>query len=348
MPGLSAAPGRVRVPRRGRALLRRRRADVGAPDPAEQVHRAEQVHLAEQVEPTRRGRHRSEPVDRRRLGLLSAVGGTIVRPIRGLGSRTALIAVVSGLVVGVGVPGSVFLLVSRHSDSGVLAARSGSLQDDLTVRADGASGTADGTGVAGQMMAAQAGAGTSQLPGQQAMDRVGTLPRVTRQIRTSRHTGGTFTSVSDLAAGLAGAVPGVVTDGGTGRAAASGTGGGPAMAVDGASVLAVAKRYFGIPYLYGGTTPTTGFDCSGYVKYVFAQLGITLPRTADEQMHATTMISRAQAQPGDLVSFIADGVAFHNGIYAGNGMMYDAPHTGAFVGPQKVWSTNVIYSRVTH
>jgi cell wall-associated NlpC family hydrolase len=117
-------------------------------------------------------------------------------------------------------------------------------------------------------------------------------------------------------------------------------------AVRGSAVIAIAGRYVGVPYVYGGTKPT-GFDCSGYVGYVFAQLGVSLPRTADAQLQATTRISRSQAQPGDLVSFISGGVAYHNGIYAGNGMMYDAPRTGKTVGLHTLWSADVVFTRVT-
>jgi len=114
----------------------------------------------------------------------------------------------------------------------------------------------------------------------------------------------------------------------------------------GSVILAVAARYFGVPYRYGGTTPL-GFDCSGYVRYVFANLGMYLPRTADEQLNATRRISRSNARRGDLVFFISGGRAYHVGIYAGDGYMYDAPRPGQDVKKQAIWSSAVVFGRVT-
>lgn len=88
-------------------------------------------------------------------------------------------------------------------------------------------------------------------------------------------------------------------------------------------VLGVAANYTGIMYRYGGTT-TAGFDCSGYTSYVYRQVGISLPRTAEAQRQATTSVSNPQ--PGDLVFYGAP--AYHVGIYAGNGMMYDSGKPG--------------------
>jgi cell wall-associated NlpC family hydrolase len=114
----------------------------------------------------------------------------------------------------------------------------------------------------------------------------------------------------------------------------------------GSSVLSVAARYIGTPYLYGGTTPK-GFDCSGYTRYVFKQLGISLPRTANQQMNATRRISRSEARPGDLVFFVSGGSAYHTGIYAGNGMMYDAPSSGKTVQKREIWDATIVFGRVT-
>jgi cell wall-associated NlpC family hydrolase len=114
----------------------------------------------------------------------------------------------------------------------------------------------------------------------------------------------------------------------------------------GSSVLAVAARYVGTPYVYGGTTPR-GFDCSGFTGYVFRQLGISLPRTANEQMKATRQISRSEARAGDLVFFVSGGRAYHNGIYAGNNMMYDAPRSGKTLQKREIWSADVVFARAT-
>lgn len=97
-------------------------------------------------------------------------------------------------------------------------------------------------------------------------------------------------------------------------------------------VLAIAARYLGTPYVYGGATPA-GFDCSGFTMYVFAQVGISLPRSAAAQQAAATPVS--SPQPGDLVFF--GYPAYHVGIYAGNGMMYDSPRTGLSVSLRSIW-----------
>ena len=98
----------------------------------------------------------------------------------------------------------------------------------------------------------------------------------------------------------------------------------------GANIVADAASYIGVPYQWGGTSPTTGFDCSGLVQKVFPDQGITLPRTAAEQQAVGTPVaSVADAQPGDLV-FYGSPVT-HVGIYIGNGKMINAPEAGAVV-----------------
>lgn len=120
----------------------------------------------------------------------------------------------------------------------------------------------------------------------------------------------------------------------------------PKGSVGGSSVLAIAARYLGIPYVYGGTTPQ-GFDCSGYTSYVYRQLGTSLPRTANQQMAASRRISRSQARAGDLVFFVSGGRAYHTGIYAGKNMIYDAPRAGKSVSKRAIWSADVVFGRVT-
>ena len=89
----------------------------------------------------------------------------------------------------------------------------------------------------------------------------------------------------------------------------------------------IAMRYLGVPYVWGGSSPS-GFDCSGLVMYVYAQLGISLGHYTGAQWGETLPISPSQAQPGDLVFF--NGVS-HVGIYIGGGQMINAPHTGSVV-----------------
>jgi cell wall-associated NlpC family hydrolase len=100
-----------------------------------------------------------------------------------------------------------------------------------------------------------------------------------------------------------------------------------------AGVLGIAASLAGIAYRYGGTT-TAGFDCSGFTQYIFARVGINLPRTAEEQRQYATPVSNPK--PGDLVFF--GSPAYHMGIYAGNGMMWDSPHTGSSVGLHAIYS----------
>ena len=89
----------------------------------------------------------------------------------------------------------------------------------------------------------------------------------------------------------------------------------------------IAARYLGVPYAWGGASPA-GFDCSGLVTYVYAQLGVSLPHYTVAQWNATLPIAASALQPGDLVFF--DGLA-HVGIYIGGGQFIHAPHTGTVV-----------------
>jgi cell wall-associated NlpC family hydrolase len=115
----------------------------------------------------------------------------------------------------------------------------------------------------------------------------------------------------------------------------------PAPAPRSSGVIGIAASLAGIPYVFGGTS-TSGFDCSGFTQYVFAQAGISsLPRTAEEQRQATTQVSAPAV--GDLVFFGAP--AYHVGIYAGNGMMWDAPHTGLSVAKRSIFA-GATYGRV--
>jgi len=108
-------------------------------------------------------------------------------------------------------------------------------------------------------------------------------------------------------------------------------------------VLGIAATLAGIDYVYGGTTPA-GFDCSGFTQYVFDKIGVSLPRTAEQQRQFSTPVS--DPKPGDLVFFGAP--AYHNGIYAGNGMIWDSPRTGKSVSLRPIWTTSgVTYGRVS-
>ncbi len=84
-------------------------------------------------------------------------------------------------------------------------------------------------------------------------------------------------------------------------------------------LVSVAKQYLGVPYLFGGSTPS-GFDCSGFVQFVAKSAGLVLPRMADEQYHMGHSVSKKNLQPGDLVFFSTyeSGIS-HSGIYLGMG-----------------------------
>ncbi|MGA9851468.1 MAG: C40 family peptidase [Gammaproteobacteria bacterium] len=95
-----------------------------------------------------------------------------------------------------------------------------------------------------------------------------------------------------------------------------------------AEVVRLVSQQLGAPYLYGGDTPQ-GFDCSGLVYYVFRHAGLTVPRTANDQLYASHPVDLRDLQPGDLVFFqIAGDVQMHVGIYVGNGEFIHAPETG--------------------
>ncbi len=92
-------------------------------------------------------------------------------------------------------------------------------------------------------------------------------------------------------------------------------------------VVGIAMRYLGIPYVWGGASPA-GFDCSGFVMYVYAQVGVSLPHYTGAQWNAGVPVSRSDLEPGDLVFF--DGLG-HVGLYIGGGQFIHAPETGDVV-----------------
>lgn len=95
----------------------------------------------------------------------------------------------------------------------------------------------------------------------------------------------------------------------------------------GDQAVSIAMQYLGTPYVWGGASPS-GFDCSGFVMYVFSQVGISLPHYTVDQYNGGVAVSRDALEPGDLVFF--DGLG-HVGIYIGGGQFVHAPHTGDVV-----------------
>lgn len=143
------------------------------------------------------------------------------------------------------------------------------------------------------------------------------------QLASSLGLGGTM-----ALGGVAGA--GALSGVGTGIATGTATAG-----VTGDAVVAAAKKYVGVPYVWGGTNPAVGMDCSGFVQRVFKDLGVDLPRVVSDQMQkGTPVASLAQAKPGDLlVSFGGE----HISIYLGNGKAIDAPVPGQTIQIRDAW-----------
>ena len=113
----------------------------------------------------------------------------------------------------------------------------------------------------------------------------------------------------------------------------------PAKNKKAAAAIHEALALIGVPYRWGGTTRAGGFDCSGFTQHVWAAAGVKIPRTVRAQARAGTHVSLSKVQPGDLVVFYP--TQHHVGIYIGNGLVIDSPHTGASVRPDPVRSMPV-------
>jgi len=89
-----------------------------------------------------------------------------------------------------------------------------------------------------------------------------------------------------------------------------------------------ARHLLGVPYSYGGSSPSSGFDCSGFVRFVYAHFGVELPHSSYADFGVGRRVARSALRPGDLVFFDGRG---HVGMYVGNGRFIHAPHTGTRV-----------------
>jgi len=96
----------------------------------------------------------------------------------------------------------------------------------------------------------------------------------------------------------------------------------------GERVVDFAKRFIGTPYAWGGSSPRTGFDCSGFVRYVYGHFGIDLAHSSFSDYLRGRRVGRWAMKPGDLVFFDGEG---HVGIYVGHGRFIHSPHTGTAV-----------------
>ena len=137
--------------------------------------------------------------------------------------------------------------------------------------------------------------------------------------------------------------------GSAGQVAPTSTGGGGGWTDQAAGsfeqqLLNEASQLEGIPYVYGGSTPS-GFDCSGFTSFAFAQAGKTIPRTSSEQAAAATPISGDDLRPGDLIFYSPGGSVSHVAIYAGDGMVWEAASTGTSVRYAPVWDVARSYGR---
>jgi cell wall-associated NlpC family hydrolase len=113
----------------------------------------------------------------------------------------------------------------------------------------------------------------------------------------------------------------------------------PASAI-GNSVISIASRYIGVPYVSGGSSPS-GFDCSGFTAYVYGQLGIALPHSSSSQPGYGTVVPASEAQPGDLM-----WTPGHVSIYAGGNTMIDASKPGTVVDFRPIWQSNPTFVRM--
>ena len=161
-----------------------------------------------------------------------------------------------------------------------------------------------------------------------------------RRDAVRHHRGSDSTDVGDAGVGLRQCrAPPATTATATPAAATTATGG-----PTGADVVADAKKYLGIPYVWGGES-TSGLDCSGLVQKTFGDLGISLPRVAADQAHSGTPVaSLADAQPGDLLFF--GNPAYHVAIYAGNNQLIESPEPGKTVHITDVYQTPTSIRRI--
>ena len=113
------------------------------------------------------------------------------------------------------------------------------------------------------------------------------------------------------------------------------------------------KTFVGkVRYDYGGSSPSTGFDCSGLTQYVYGHLGKSIPRTAEEQFQKFRRISKSQAWGGDLVFFhetsSPTSYVYHVGIYEGGNGMVSAANASEGIRDQSIYSSDVTFGTITH
>jgi peptidoglycan hydrolase CwlO-like protein len=111
------------------------------------------------------------------------------------------------------------------------------------------------------------------------------------------------------------------------------------------NIIAYASNFLGIPYLWGGSSPSTGFDCSGFTQYVYAHFGIKLGRTTYDQINDGYGVSKDELKAGDLVFFGKNNDPTHMGIYVGNNTYIHSPRTGDVLKISPMTRTDYITAR---
>ncbi|RII31872.1 glycoside hydrolase [Clostridium chromiireducens] len=111
------------------------------------------------------------------------------------------------------------------------------------------------------------------------------------------------------------------------------------------NIIAYASNFLGTPYLWGGTSPSTGFDCSGFTQYVYAHFGIKIGRTTYDQINDGYQVSKDELQPGDLIFYGEGGNPTHMGMYVGNGTYIHSPRTGDVVKISSINRSDYITAR---
>ncbi|MEP7764663.1 NlpC/P60 family protein [Sanguibacter sp. 25GB23B1] len=254
-------------------------------------------------------RHRAA---RRSITPLAALSTGATGNAAALGRRTAIVAASSGLLVS---------LMGAAPASAAPASADAALStfdvDTLTAQASAALVTAPAVTVAADASWTVEQTSITVTPAPEPEPEP--EPEPVRASTTTTSRSAERTAVTETAAPAAAAIP---------------------ASANGSAIIDAASRYVGVPYVYGGTTPS-GFDCSGFTSYVFAQVGISLPRTSGAQQAAGTVVSRADAQPGDLI--FSPG---HIGIYAGGNTQIDAPRPGKTIQFRDIWQSNPTFIRV--
>lgn len=115
--------------------------------------------------------------------------------------------------------------------------------------------------------------------------------------------------------------------------------------VSDSNIIAYASNFLGTPYLWGGTSPSTGFDCSGFTQYVYAHFGIKIGRTTYDQINDGYEVSKGELQPGDLIFYGEGGNPTHMGMYVGNNTYIHSPRTGDVIKISSINRSDYITAR---